>query len=172
MPLLYATLSVAPPLRPYSALVLLVTTLNSATASGDGCTVWFENPWLLVPYALLSRPSSRKLLNVLRMPFTLNEPSRGVPPVLNADTRTPGLSSASDEYSRPFSGSSTACLPVMSWPRWLESVSRSIEVPTTWTVSVSWPGASCRSTRWRAPTVTWMLSATAVEKPWSSAVTL
>ena len=40
---------VAPPARPYSALILLVTTLNSATASGGGCMTWFEKPWLLVP---------------------------------------------------------------------------------------------------------------------------
>jgi hypothetical protein len=40
---------VAPPLRPYSALMLLVTTLNSATASGEGCMTWLEKPWLDVP---------------------------------------------------------------------------------------------------------------------------
>jgi len=40
---------VAPAERPYSALMLLVTTLNSPTASGAGCITWFENPWLLVP---------------------------------------------------------------------------------------------------------------------------
>ena len=67
-----------PALRPYSALMLLVTTLNSATASGEGCITWFEKPWLLVPYALLSMPSSRKLLKVLRRPLMLNEPSRTV----------------------------------------------------------------------------------------------
>jgi hypothetical protein len=49
VPLAYATLMVAPAARPYSALMLLVTTLNSATASGDGCITWFEKPWLLVP---------------------------------------------------------------------------------------------------------------------------
>ena len=49
VPLAYATLIVAPAERPYSALMLLVTTLNSPTASGAGCITWFENPWLLVP---------------------------------------------------------------------------------------------------------------------------
>ena len=49
VPLRYATLTVAPAARPYSALWLLVTTLNSATASGEGCITWFEKPWLLVP---------------------------------------------------------------------------------------------------------------------------
>ena len=58
VPLRDATFTVAPALRPYSALMLLVTTLNSATASGEGCITWFEKPWLLVPYALLSTPSS------------------------------------------------------------------------------------------------------------------
>ncbi len=37
VPLLYATLTVPPALRPYSALMLLVTTRNSAIASGGGC---------------------------------------------------------------------------------------------------------------------------------------
>src|SRR5687767_649814 len=116
VPLWYATLTVAPPARPYSALMLLVTTLNSATASGGGCITWLEKPWLLVPYALLSMPSSRKLLKVLRRPLTLNEPSRTVEalPVLSAESRTPVVSSASAEYSRPFSGSATACSCVIT----------------------------------------------------------
>jgi hypothetical protein len=42
-------LIVAPPLLPYSADMLLVTTLTSASASGGGCITWFEKPWLLVP---------------------------------------------------------------------------------------------------------------------------
>src|ERR1700752_1628672 len=97
--------------------MLLVTTLNCATASGGGCITWFEKPWLLVPYALLSIPSSRKLLNVLRSPLTLNEPSRTVDalPVLSADRRTPVVRRASAEYSRPFRGSATACSCVITW---------------------------------------------------------
>ena len=76
---------------------------------------------------MLSTPSIRKLLNVLRRPLTLNEPSRGVkPPVFSADSRTPVVSSASDEYSRPFSGSARVCSPVITWPRWLVSVSSSV----------------------------------------------
>ena len=63
----------APPARPNSALKLLVWTLNSSTASGETCTTWFEKPWLLVPYELLSTPSRMKLLSELRMPLTLNE---------------------------------------------------------------------------------------------------
>src|SRR5918993_3868890 len=91
VPLRYDTLIVPPALRPYSALMLLVTTRNSATASGDGCITWFEKPWLLVPYALLSIPSSRKLLNVLRSPLMLKDPSRTVEaePVFNGERRTP-----------------------------------------------------------------------------------
>src|SRR5687767_1774746 len=102
VPLWYATLTVAPPARPYSALMLLVTTLNSATASGGGCITWLEKPWLLVPYALLSMPSSRKLLTVLRRPLTLNAPSRGVFPVVSDEPAsfTPVVSSASEAYSR------------------------------------------------------------------------
>ena len=49
VPLRNVALMTAPPARPYSALKLLVWTLNSSTASGESCTTWFEKPWLLVP---------------------------------------------------------------------------------------------------------------------------
>src|SRR5215470_5036889 len=124
-PLRYETLTVAPAARPYSALWLFVTTRNSPTASGGGCITWLEKPWLLVPYALLSTPSIRKLLNVLRRPLTLNAPSRGVPFALellfNADWRTPVDSRASAEYSRPFRASSRMYSPLITWLRWLVS---------------------------------------------------
>jgi hypothetical protein len=56
---------------------------------------WLEKPWLLVPYRLLSMPSSWKLLAVLRRPLTLNEPSRPlVPTPFWFDSRTPVESSA------------------------------------------------------------------------------
>jgi hypothetical protein len=165
---------VAPPARPYSALMLLVTTLNCATASGGGCITWLEKPWLLVPYALLSTPSSRKLLNVLRSPFTLKEPSRTVEalPVLRADRRTPVVSRASAEYSRPFSGSATACSWVITWPRWLESFSSVLTSAVTTTSSLTDPGASTMSTRCREPMLTFSWSTAAVVKPVSSPVTL
>src|SRR5215203_4600816 len=91
VPLRSDALITAPPVRPYSALKLLVCTLNCSTASGETCTTWFEKPWLLVPYELLSRPSSMKLLTALRRPLTLNDASRES---AIADRRTPGLSSA------------------------------------------------------------------------------
>ncbi len=75
---------------------------------------------------------------MLRRPLTLNEPSRGVkPPVLSADRRTPVVSSASDEYSRPFNGSARVCSPVMICPRWLVSVSSSDATALTSIRSVS-----------------------------------
>ena len=49
VPLRIDALITAPPVRPYSALKLLVWTLNCSTASGETCTSWFEKPWLLVP---------------------------------------------------------------------------------------------------------------------------
>ncbi len=49
VPLRNVALMTAPPARPYSALKLLVWTLNSSTASGETWTTWFEKPWLLVP---------------------------------------------------------------------------------------------------------------------------
>ena len=111
-------------------------------------------------------------MNVERRPLTLNEPSRGVkPPVLSADRRTPGDSSASAEYSRPLSGSALVCSPVITWLRSLESVCSSTALALTSTFSLSWPTAMLRSTRWRAPTVTCTLSTSAIEKPSFSAVT-
>ena len=130
---------------------------------------------MLVPYALLSTPSIRKLLNVLRRPLTLNAPSRGVPFALellfSADWRTPVESSASAEYSRPFSASSRICSPVMTWLRWLVSVSTRGEAAVTRTFSESWPTASCRSTRMRAATCTCTWSISAIENPLFSAET-
>ncbi len=90
-PLFIEALTTAPPVRPNSALKLLVWTLNSSTASGETWTTWFEKPWLLVPYELLSTPSRTKLLSALRRPWTLNDASRDSE---IAERRTPGLSSA------------------------------------------------------------------------------
>ena len=111
-------------------------------------------------------------MKVERRPLTLKEPSRGVkPPVLRADSRTPGDSSASCEYSRPLSGSARVTSPLITWPRSLESVWSCTDEATTSTFSVSCPTAITTSTRCRAPTVTWRLSTTATEKPALSAVT-
>ena len=111
-------------------------------------------------------------MNVERSPFTLNEPSRGVkPPVLSAERRTPGESSASCEYSRPLSGSARVTSPLMTWPRSLESVWSCTAEARTSTFSVTWPTAMATSTRRRAPTETCTLSTTATENPALSAVT-
>ena len=116
------------------------------------------------------------MLKVLRRPFTLNEPSRvstvTLLPVPIGDTFTPEVSSTSDEYWRPFSGSSLLASWLMTWSRWLVSVSTSGAAAVACTVSVTWPTASCRSTRWRELTFTRTLFATAVEKPVCSAATL
>ncbi len=94
-------------------------------------------------------------MNVLRRPFTLNEPSRGVcPPVFRAERRTPVVSSASEEYSRPFNGSARVWSPVITCPRWLVSVSSRVAAAETSTRSVICPTCMARSTRCRAPTVT------------------
>jgi hypothetical protein len=106
------------------------------------------------------------LFIVLRSPLTLNEPSRRAfaDPVLSAESRAPVVSSTSDEYSRPLSGSSVACWLEITWLRWLESVSSRLTSLVTWTDSVIWPSGSVRSTRWRAPIPTLTLSAVAVVK--------
>ena len=110
---------------------------------------------------------------MLRRPLTLNAPSRGVLPVVSDEppSLTPVVSSASAEYSRPFSGSARVCSPVITWPRWLESVSMSGGAAVTSTFSVTWPTGICRSTRSRAPTWTCTLSTSAIAKPVFSAVT-
>ena len=95
-------------------------------------------------------------MNVLRRPLTLKAPSRGVPFVLlfSADWRTPVASRASAEYSRPFSASSRIWSPVITWPRWLVSVSMSGNAAVTTIRSVSCPTDIDRSTRMRAATCT------------------
>ena len=69
------------------------------------------------------------------------------------------------------SGSARVCSPVMTWPRWLESVSTSGCVAVTSTFSVTCPTGIFRSTRRRAPTWTWTLSTIASANPVFSAVT-
>ena len=133
---------------------------------------WFEKPWLLVPYRLLSMPSSWKLLAVLRRPLTLNEPSRPLVPMpFWFDSRTPVESSARLEYERPFSGRLTICCRSMTWPRSLESVSSSCAPPDTTTSSVRPPTCRLKSTRWRAFTATPTFLAIDGVKPWQAAVT-
>ena len=70
-----------------------------------------------MPYALLSTPSSRKLLKVLRSPLTLNAPSRGVsPPVFSAEARTPSSATpAPSTRGRSAAGPPPAL--VTTWPR-------------------------------------------------------
>ena len=72
----------------------------------------------------------------------------------------------SAEYSRPFSGSATACSCVITWPRWLESVSSAL----TSAVTIDRLGDRCparargrRAGARRRSTLTW--STSAVAKP-------
>ena len=115
----------------------------------------------------------RKLLNVLRRPFTFNAPSRGVLPVVSDEPAvlTPVVSSASAEYSRARSGRARVWSPVMTCPRSLESVSISGDAAVTSTFSLTCPTGICRSTRSRAPTCTRTFSTIASANPVFSAVT-
>ena len=84
---------------------------------------------------------------------------------------TPVVRSASEEYSREMSGNARVWSPVMTWPRWLESVSINGEVAVTSTFSLTCPTGICKSTRKRAPTWTMTLSTIAMANPVFSAVT-
>jgi len=84
---------------------------------------------------------------------------------------TPVLSSARAEYSREMSGSARICSPLITWPRWLVSVSTSGCVAVTSTFSDTWPTGIFKSTRSRAPTCTCTWSTRATAKPVFSAVT-
>src|ERR1041384_2015101 len=88
------TLIMPPPFRPYSAVELLVRTLNSATVSGLGLSTI-----RLLSRLLFTPPSRRYVIESPRPPATLKPPLFG--PVVSC---TPGISSASERTLRPFKG--------------------------------------------------------------------
>ena len=93
VPDLIDTLTTAPAERPNSAEKLLVWTLNSPMASGDGCTTCDDSDCMLVVPWLLSKPSSMKLFCVWKLPFTVNQPGPRIS-VFSMLLVAPGASSA------------------------------------------------------------------------------
>src|SRR5688572_31579551 len=104
VPARVTTLTTDPALRPYSALYECVRILNSSIASGGGR---ITKPVLHV--SLLLAPSSRKLFDWLRMPFTLkpevaapNPPgvaSPAAPPSPPGDRKSTRLNSSHSQIS-------------------------------------------------------------------------
>src|SRR3569833_3895181 len=110
-------------------------------ASGDGGIARFENPWLDVPYALLSSPSRRKLLNSERWPFTLYEASRLVTDWFSRLLRrTPGASDMRSPYARPLRGRSCTWVSEIIVPVEDVSLSCCVAVLVSFSVSASLPG--------------------------------
>jgi hypothetical protein len=72
VPDLVTTSTTAPPLRPYSAFMAPVTTRNSDIAFGE---IWDTESGMLIARSLESVPSSRKLFDWARCPFTENCPT-------------------------------------------------------------------------------------------------
>jgi hypothetical protein len=119
--------------------------LNSDSASTEGCDTTFELFCWSTIRALLSTPSSMKLLRTERAPLATNAPpSPARSPA--ADSRTPVASRASCRKLRPFSGRSLIVWPVTTWPTDDESEART-GVPTTRIDSVTAPACRSKSTR-------------------------
>ncbi len=177
LPDLVTTLTTEPALRPYSAENALVRILNSSIASGGGRST---NPVLNV--SLLVAPSSRKLFDWLRMPFTLNPPvtlpkppgvaSPACPPSPAGGATTPGISVPSCVKFRPLSGRSTTFCSSMTMPCVALLVSISVASATTLTVSLISPTASSKATRAVSVTVTRTPSRCALRNPGSDAFTV
>ena len=146
-------------------------------ASGGGRST---KPVLKV--SLLLEPSSRKLFDWLRMPFTLkpevtapNPPgvaSPPAPPSPVGGATTPGMSVPSWVKLRPFSGSSTTFCSSMTMPSVACEVSTSGASPVTVTASSTAPTAIVTSTRAVSLTRTVMPSRVVVLNPGSVALTL
>ena len=99
-----ATLTIAPELRPYSALNVELSTLNSDTVLIDGwkVTCELERSFRLMPLTIM-------LTEVSRFPAVMNEnapcPRSGaLNPAFCGDVDPPGISGPRSTKCRPFSG--------------------------------------------------------------------
>ncbi len=141
-----ATLTIAPELRPYSALNVELSTLNSDTVLIDGWNVTceFERSFRLMPLTIM-------LTEVSRLPADMNEnepcPRSGaLSPAFCGDVDPPGISGPRSTKCRPFNGISCTVRSAMTWPTDTEAVSTSGAAPVTVTFSASVPGSSLRLT--------------------------
>ena len=126
-----ATLTIAPELRPYSALNVELSTLNSDTVLIDGWNVtWlFDRSFRLMPLIM-------KLTEVSRLPAEKNEnepwPRSGaLRPAFCGGVTPPGISGPRSTKCRPFSGISCTVRSAITWPTETVAVSISGDTPTT-----------------------------------------
>src|SRR5215471_21319595 len=125
-----ATLTIDPELRPYSALNVELSTLNSDTVLIDGWNVTceFDRSFRLMPLI-------RKLTAVSRLPAEMNEkapwPRSGCParPAVDGAVTPPGISGPRSTKWRPFSGISWTVRSTITWPTDAVAVSMSGAAP-------------------------------------------
>ena len=155
---------------------MLVCTLNSAVASGDGTKLRLLGWFVSVP--VFGTPSSRNSLVKPRPPLIWK---LSMPPLSNGRFErlavagvycTPGDSWASMNGLRPSSGRSATCSRPMTWPRLALPVSRIGASERTVTSSVTAPSCIDRSRRRRSPTRTSMPSRLVVVNPFSVTVSV
>src|SRR5689334_16635252 len=126
-----ATLTIAPELRPYSALNVELSTLNSETVLIDGwkVTCEFDRSFRLMPLTIM-------LTDVSRLPADMNEnepwPRSGAErPAFCGDVLPPGISGPRSTKCRPFSGISCTVFSRMAWPTDTVAVSMIGDWPVT-----------------------------------------
>ena len=139
-----ATTNRPPPKRPYSALKLLVITLNSWIASGDG-----RLKRVFCNRLLCSVPSKRTSFSVSRPPATMTAgPLRACAMDVGAEVRaTPGTMRASSIALRPLSGSSCTRVRSTTSPTVDDRVSTPMASALTLMLSASCPTVNTGSTR-------------------------
>src|SRR3954467_13606394 len=111
-----ATLTIAPELRPYSALNVELSTLNSDTVLIDGWNVTceFDRSFRLIPLTM-------KFTEVSRLPAVMNEnapwPRSGaLSPAFCGDVEPPGISGPRSTKCRPFNGISWTVFSAIDAP--------------------------------------------------------
>ncbi len=162
MPERVAIETLAPELRPSSAVGFEVVTLNSCTLSGLSRKRLFVGFGLVD--SLASIPSIVTFTAVDRAPLTFT--------VLPERCVTPGSYMSRLSGFRPLSGSETIDFCSITLPRVAVAVCRISEEAVTCTLSAAVPTSSRRSTTAGVPTWTVLLVRVTVLKPVASTFTL